>query len=163
MTPKLKDLYHLLLHHTTTTAVQMAAPVPEIKLCSSVPKDVIKDCRTMVEIHALELLYIMPYFNTTVKVYSVTKRCLVPHRCFECSCLKRFSKYHMIILLGNLNAIIGKEDAFKLTTGTIVYLKSAKKVKLASLVAVQCSNTEILIKLLGNLITEEYTIRLITF
>jgi hypothetical protein len=36
----------------------------------------------------------------------------------------------MIILLANFNATIGKEDAFKLTIGTMVYLKSVKMVEL---------------------------------
>jgi hypothetical protein len=36
LTPKICQYYHLPLHHATTTAVQMAAPVPEIiKLLNS--------------------------------------------------------------------------------------------------------------------------------
>jgi hydroxypyruvate isomerase len=84
----------------------------------------------------------------------------------------KFPKYHMNILLGDLNAKVGREDIFKPTIGNeslhkiindngvrVVYLPHLK----ISLSKVQCSHIATFINILGHLQMGTPTIRLTIF
>jgi hypothetical protein len=80
----------------------------------------------------------------------------------------KFPKYHTKILLGDLNAEVGREDIFKLTIGneSIHKISNDRVVNFATstnLLEVQCSHIATSINILGHLQMEKPTVKLTIF